>query len=98
MRRIGRRRTGGSFREGHAGAQPGVERPVRGNATREFEGPGKEPPGPPRRLGAQWLRGVAGAAAGPLTAVGEGVVEPVPSGEVCVSVCGANLAPATLGG
>ena len=51
-----------------------------------------------QRMWAQWRLAVEPAAALPLAALWEGIVQPAPSEKVCVIVCGANLDPATLVG
>ena len=51
-----------------------------------------------QRMWSQWRLAVEPAAALPLAALWEGIVQPAPSEKVCVIVCGANLDPATLSG
>jgi threonine dehydratase len=51
-----------------------------------------------QRMWSQWRLAVEPAAALPLAALWEGVVQPVPTEKVCVIVCGANVDPATLVG
>jgi len=51
-----------------------------------------------QRMWAQWRLAVEPAAALPLAALWEGVVQPSPTEKVCVIVCGANVDPATLVG
>ncbi|MCE2691395.1 MAG: pyridoxal-phosphate dependent enzyme [Rubrivivax sp.] len=51
-----------------------------------------------QRMWAQWRLAVEPAAALPLAALWEGIVQAAPSEKVCVIVCGANLDPATLPG
>jgi threonine dehydratase len=51
-----------------------------------------------QRMWSQWRLAVEPAAALPLAALWEGIVQPAPSEKVCVIVCGANLDPASLVG
>ena len=51
-----------------------------------------------QRMWAQWRLAVEPAAALPLAALWEGVVQPAPTEKVCLIVCGANVDPATLVG
>jgi len=51
-----------------------------------------------QRMWSQWRLAVEPAAALPLAALWEGVVQPAPTEKVCVIVCGANVDPATLVG
>jgi threonine dehydratase len=51
-----------------------------------------------RRMWDQWRLAVEPAAALPLAALWEGVVQPAPTEKVCMIVCGANVDPATLVG
>jgi threonine dehydratase len=51
-----------------------------------------------QRMWSQWRLAVEPAAALPLAALWEGVIQPAASEKVCVIVCGANVDPATLVG
>lgn len=51
-----------------------------------------------QRMWSQWRLAVEPAAALPLAALWEGVVQPSPTEKVCMIVCGANVDPATLVG